>query len=357
MAFDATTQIFAYMDKVTNEFVASNLQTIITTVTPLVALGLTIALMVEGIFIMARPNGEPLTYLVQKFVRYAIIISVASAGGWYQTSLANVAMRTPDEFASVLIVDGQQGNQEGHIASTIDKALDRGLTTAQRAFDNASVWSGPGLASFALGVTALLCTVLMCGLGAGFILMAKFLLGVAVCFGPIFIFCLLFESTRALFTKWIGTIINYGLVTVLLSAVFGLMMAFYEKAIEAASKANPDSPILVPIVTCGLITVVSWFVLKRVPDMAERWGDGISARIGGFGGWGGGSSAGGGGGGGGGDGGGGGAGEVAGAAAGSAAGPAGTVAGAAAGSAAGAVGNEAGEMGGAMTGMARGSRR
>ncbi|MGV7167931.1 type IV secretion system protein [Xanthomonas citri] len=165
---------------------------------------------------------------------------------------------------------------------------------------------------------------------------------------PIFIFCLLFESTRSLFTQWIGTIINYGLVTILLSAVFGLFMAFYEKAIEAASAINPDAPLLVPIVTCALITVVTWFVLKQVPDMAARWGNGISAGIQGW--RGGGSSSSGSGG--------GSAGTVAGATAGTAAGgPVGTAAGAAAGSAADAVGNEAGQMGGAMTGMARGSRR
>ncbi|WDI87817.1 MULTISPECIES: type IV secretion system protein [Xanthomonas] len=351
MAFDATTQIFDYMDRVTNEFVASNLQTIITTVTPIVALGLVMSLLVEGLFIMARPNGEPLSHLVQKFVSWAIIISVASAGGWYQTDLANVAMRTPDEFARVLMVDGQQGGQQNQIAGVIDRAIDRGLTASQRAFDNASVFSGPGLASFALAVTVLLCTVLMCGLGAGFILMAKFLLGVTVCFGPIFIFCLLFQSTRSLFTQWIGTIINYGLVTILLSAVFGLFMAFYEKAIEAASAVNPDAPLLVPIVTCGLITVVTWFVLKQVPDMAARWGNGISAGIQG---WRGGSGSASGGGGGGGS----KAATAAGATAGTATGgPVGTAAGAAAGSAADAVGNEAGQMGGAMTGMARGSRR
>ncbi|MEQ8045149.1 type IV secretion system protein [Xanthomonas hortorum] len=238
MAFDATTQIFNYLDRVTNEFVASNLQTIITTVTPIVALGLVMSLLVEGVFIMARPNGEPLSHLIQKFVSWAIIISVASAGGWYQTELANVAMRTPDEFASVLMVDGQQGGQQNEIAGVIDRALDRGLTAAQRAFDNASVWNGPGLASFVLAITVLVCTVLMCGLGAGFILMAKFLLGVTVCFGPIFIFCLLFESTRSLFTQWIGTIINYGLVTILLSAVFGLFMAFYEIAPSVKGKTT-----------------------------------------------------------------------------------------------------------------------
>ncbi|XDJ35643.1 MAG: type IV secretion system protein [Burkholderia sp.] len=260
---------------------------------------------------------------------------------------------TPDEFASVLLIDGQSSaSSQNQIASTIDDAIDKGLTTAKQAFANACVFSGPGIASGLLGVAVLLSTILMCGLRAGFILMAKFLLGVTVCFGPIFIFCLLFPSLNNLFTKWIGSVINYGLVTVLLSAVFGLMMAFYQKAITAASAANPSSPILVPIITCGLLTVISWFVLKQVPDMAARWGDGVTANVlnhisspggnkGSGGGSGGGSK--------------GGSGGAAGggAAGGAAAGAAGGVAGAAAG-AAGAVANE---VGGAMQGMARGSRR
>ena len=279
MAFDATTQIFNYMERVTAEFVASNLRIIITAITPIVALGLTMSLMVDGLYMLVRPTGEPLGYLFRKFVRWAIIISIASAGGWYQKSLADVALKTPDEFASILILDGEKGDQKTQIASTIDKALERGIRTAQTAFDNASVFSGPGLASLVLAVVVALCTVLMCGVGAGFILMAKFLLGITVCFGPIFIFCLLFKSTAGLFARWLGTIINYGLVTVLLSAVFGMMMAFYEKAIEAAAAENPSAPIIVPIITCGLITVVSWFVLKQVPEMAQRWGDGISAAV------------------------------------------------------------------------------
>ena len=278
--YNATSQIFTYMDTVVSQFVATNLSNVISFAAPLVALGLTMALMIEGLFLMGRPNGEPLSSLVNRFVRYAIIIGIASAGGWYQTKLANTAMHLPDELASVFIINGQSGaNAQTSIANSIDQAMDNGLNVAKKAFANAGVLSGPNLANLVLGVTVLFVTAIMCGVGAGLILMSKVMLGITVCFGPIFIFLLLFESTKSLFTKWIGSIINYGLVTALFSAVFGLLLYFFKAAIGAASADNPSSPIMVAIVTCVLVLVITWFMLKEIPHLASSWGHGVSADI------------------------------------------------------------------------------
>lgn len=278
--FNATSQIFTYMDTVVSQFVATNLSNIISFAAPLVALGLTMALMIEGLFLMGRPTGEPLSSLVNRFVRYAIVIGIASAGGWYQTKLANTAMHLPDELASVFIINGQSGmNAQTSIANSIDQAMDNGLTVAKTAFEHAGVISGPQLASLVLGITVLFVTAIMCGIGAGLILMSKVMLGITVCFGPIFIFLLLFESTKSLFTKWIGSVINYGLVTVLFSAVFGLLLYFFKAAVGAASADNPSSPIMVAIVTCVLVLVITWFMLKEIPHMASSWGHGVSADI------------------------------------------------------------------------------
>lgn len=277
MAYNVTSQIFDYMDMVVAEFVASNLSLIIQTVTPLIGVGLTMALMIRGVYGIIAPGEEPLTDLLQRFLGYAIIISFASAGGWYQTEIANVALKTPDEFASVLIVNGESGGQQEKISSTIDKAIDQTLDTAKTAFENAGITSGAGIASAFLGIMVLLSSAFVCGVGAGLILMAKFLLGITVVFGPIFIYCLLFDITKELFTKWIGSVINFSLVTILLAAVFGLMIKFYGKAIAAA--AAGDVPILVPVFTAGLLAVVSYFVLKNIPEMAASWGQGIASQF------------------------------------------------------------------------------
>ncbi|SAL80214.1 type IV secretion system protein [Caballeronia telluris] len=278
--YNATSQIFTYMDTVVSQFVATNLSNVVSFAAPMIALGLTMALMIEGLFLMGRPNGEPLSSLVNRFVRYAIIIGIASAGGWYQTKLANTAMHMPDKLASVFVVNGQSGaNSQRMISNSIDQAMDNGLNVARKAFEGAGVMSGPNLANLILGVTVLFVTAIMCGIGAGLILMSKVMLGVTVCFGPIFIFLLLFESTKALFTKWIGSVINYGLVTVLFSAVFGLLLYFFKAAVSAAAADNPDAPIMVSIVTCVLVLVITWFVLKEIPHIASSWGQGVSADI------------------------------------------------------------------------------
>ena len=279
MASSTVTQIFSSIDNVTTEFVATNLSNVIAFVTPWIALGLTIALMAEGVSIMARPNGDPLAGLVTKFIRYAVIISIASAGGLYQTQIASTALSLPDKFANVLVLNGSSNQSDHQTASVIDNALDDGMKTAKRAFE-AGGWSS--WSPYFLGAAVLVVTVLMCALGAGLILMAKFMLAITVCFGPIFIFALLFRGTEALFGKWMGSLINYMLLTVLLAAVFGLMMSFFAKTISVAAHGSGEYSLLPLTISTALISAVSWFVMKAVPGIASSWGAGITAAASGF---------------------------------------------------------------------------
>ncbi|HIE6720462.1 TPA: type IV secretion system protein, partial [Escherichia coli] len=147
------------------------------------------------------------------------------------------------------------------------------------AFDNADIYSGSGLASLFLACAVIISTVLICGIGAGLVLMAKLLLAITVCFGPIFIFCLLFKPLYGMFNKWLGSMVNYGLVTILLSMLFGLMIKFYQKALDAVTASGADSSLLGPVFACLLIMIVSYLILMRIPEIASRWGDGISAGI------------------------------------------------------------------------------
>ncbi|CDL40949.1 Inner membrane protein of type IV secretion of T-DNA complex, VirB6 [Citrobacter freundii] len=208
-----------------------------------------------------------------------MIISFASAGGLYQTQLADAAMKIPDEFSSVLVINGSSGGTEDAMGNNIDKAIHDGMQVARTAFDNADIYSGSGLASLFLACAVIISTVLICGIGAGLVLMAKLLLAITVCFGPIFIFCLLFKPLYGMFNKWLGSMVNYGLVTILLSMLFGLMIKFYQKALDAVTASGADSSLLGPVFACLLIMIVSYLILMRIPEIASRWGDGISAGI------------------------------------------------------------------------------
>ncbi|HDR8856743.1 TPA: type IV secretion system protein [Burkholderia territorii] len=279
MAFDAVTQIFDYMDAVTLQIVAENVSRMIAWVTPLAALGLTIMLVIDGVATMLRPSGVPLTHLVEKFLKYYAIVGIAGAGGLYETTLASTAIHLPDELASKLLMHGSLGASNSAIASLIDGAIDHSLTVMRTVFANSSLLTSTGIGAFILGIVLVLSTLLICGVGAVSILIAKFLLALSVCFGPFFIFMLLAPPLANLFGNWLGSVLNYVILIAITAMSFGVFMHFYDSAISAAAKPNPDAAIIGPIITAGLVTVMALGLLKVLPDLAARWTNGVKTNF------------------------------------------------------------------------------
>lgn len=279
MAFDAVTQIFDYMDAVTLQIVAENVSRMIAWVTPLAALGLTIMLIIDGVATMLRPSGVPLTHLVEKFLKYYAIVGIAGAGGLYETTLASTAIHLPDELASKLLIHGSLGASNSAIASLIDGAIDHSLTVMRTVFANSSLLTSTGIGAFILGIVLVLSTLLICGVGAVSILIAKFLLALSVCFGPFFIFMLLAPPLANLFGNWLGSVLNYVILIAITAMSFGVFMHFYDSAISAAAKPNPDAAIIGPIITAGLVTVMALGLLKVLPDLAARWTSGAKTNF------------------------------------------------------------------------------
>ncbi|BCZ85731.1 hypothetical protein PTKU64_94060 (plasmid) [Paraburkholderia terrae] len=279
MAYDGVTQIFNYMDTVTTQVVAENMSRIIGWAAPIAALGLVIQLTIDGLVTMLRPSGEPLSQLVEKFVKYFTIVAIAGADGLYATTLANAAMHLPDELASILMLHGSTGGSNSAVAGMIDAAIDHSLTVTRNLFKDAGVMTETGLVSLALGLVVIVSTMLICGISAISILLAKFLLAVTVCFGPIFILLLITPPLVSFFGNWLGSVFNYIVLIAMTAMSFGVFMRFYDLAISAAAKQNPDQAVLAPIITAGIITVMAVVLLKSLPDLAARWTGGVSTKL------------------------------------------------------------------------------
>ncbi|BDC46122.1 type IV secretion system protein [Paraburkholderia terrae] len=279
MAYDGVTQIFNYMDEVTTQIVAENVSRIIGWAAPIAAFGLTIQLTIDGLATLLRPSGEPLSQLVEKFVKYFAIVAIAGAGGLYATNLANAAISLPNELASVLLLKGSTGGNDSAIASMIDGAIDHSLTVMRTMFANSSIMSSTGIGFFILALVLVMSTLMICGVGAISILLAKFLLAVTLCFGPIFILFLLSPPLVSFFGNWLGSVFNYILLIAMTAMSFGVFMHFYDLAVSAASKPNPDQAVIGAIVTAGIITVMAVVLLKSLPDLAARWTNGVSTKL------------------------------------------------------------------------------
>ncbi|EIF32252.1 type IV secretory pathway, VirB6 component [Burkholderia sp. Ch1-1] len=280
MAYDGVTQIFTYMDTVTTQIVAENVSRVIGWAAPIAGIGLTIQLMVDGLATMLMPNGEPLSQLVAKFLKYYAIVAIAGAGGIYAATLASWILGLPDSLGSALLLSGSSGGSSTNaIAAMIDSAMDHALTVMRTLFGQASILSEQGLVALVLGLVVIVATVLICGIGAISVLMAKFLLAVTVVFGPIFILFLLAAPLVSFFGNWLGSVFNYVILIAMTAMSFTMFMKFFDNAISAAANPNPDAGVLSAILTAGVITVMAVWLLKSLPDLAARWTGGVSTKL------------------------------------------------------------------------------
>ncbi|EGV0378426.1 type IV secretion system protein, partial [Salmonella enterica] len=84
--------------------------------------------------------------------------------------------------------------------------------------------------------------------------------------------------TKNIFARWLGSVINYGLVVVVLALVFGFIMQMFDNLLSSMNSDAAYSSITGSMAAL-LLTIISIFVLFQIPQVAQSWGSGISAGV------------------------------------------------------------------------------
>ncbi|WP_228711908.1 type IV secretion system protein [Klebsiella variicola] len=133
--------------------------------------------------------------LIKEYLSIALILSFATAGGWYQQELVNVALHLPDDFAGILSAPNKVG--ASGVPAIIDSGIEKGIKIVNTHGKRADVFSSRAWPRMPLRHYDD-CYRCAGRPRAGFVIMAKILLAVTLCFGPIAIFCLLWERQKHL---------------------------------------------------------------------------------------------------------------------------------------------------------------
>ena len=224
MAFKLFEPLFTKVDAATHMFVSQISTQAIATITPFVTLGLTLGFIAYAIAIIRGAVDMPVMDFLARSLRIAIIVGVALAGGLYQSQIASAIVELPNSLAVALISNPTEG---AGAASIIDVAAGKGFDAASRAFEQSSFFSADGLLYGIFGIIIILATAVVVSIGGAFILLAKVALALLAGIGPIFIVAFLWQPLAKFFDMWIGQVLNYVILVVLFSALFGLMMDIY----------------------------------------------------------------------------------------------------------------------------------
>lgn len=91
------------------------------------------------------------------------------------------------------------------------------------------------------------------------IVVAKIMLAICLCTAPFFFLFTLFEKTRVFFDRWLGFVVGYSLVLILVSSVVGLCMSLIHWSVAgymADHAASIDSVGWIPIFIISALSVV-----------------------------------------------------------------------------------------------------
>ncbi|CAF26719.1 type IV secretion system protein [Bartonella quintana] len=272
MAFKMFTQLFTKIDQVIATYVTDISSKIIATMTPFVSISLTIAFIVYGWLIMRGAIDMPVSGFLSRCLRISIITSIALTTGLYQPDLTNLIIKMPDELVNALISNPPKNSQ---FTNLIDRVAEKGFDRASEAFEESAFLNADGLLFGLFGILILLATSFLVAIGGAFILLAKIALILLAGLGPFFIIALLWQPTYRFFEQWIGQVLSYTILFVLLATMFSLMMDIFANYMGDL-KFDGQQNIGYTLGGALILSITSIMLLLKLSSIASALAKGIT---------------------------------------------------------------------------------
>ncbi|MBB2981419.1 type IV secretion system protein [Paraburkholderia tropica] len=217
---------------------------------PVVTTAVTVWVMAYGFAVMRGEASESVPAFAWRAVKIAILLAVALGSGIYQSTVITDAENGTGLLAqtiaqagggtcsaSVSGVTGTSSTSASSVYAALD-CYDAQLGAVVTADVNHA--SQSGLTDFGAAMGYLASAIIVAFGGSVFLLvacletvLARVFLDLVLGIGPLFIACGVFEPSRRFFDAWIGKVVTYCLMQVLIAAFLGIALAVFSS--ETAS--------------------------------------------------------------------------------------------------------------------------
>lgn len=248
---------------------------------PVISLGLTLQFMAYAFAIMHGQGSMTVTEFFKKATGVAIITMVATAGGLYQTEIAQTLLGLPDALTSVVI-------GETTVAAQVDK-LQQETSVATQSMGNAgeSGWFDfvPDARQIIITLLTFAVTInsaIVGGIIAVITVVVKVGMALIVASGPLFIAFLLFEPTRKMFDSWVAQALNFVFLALLAGLIFAVLLQLNLQFVRAMAQWLDGGDVNLMALFAGqlLVAIASLVIMTMLPGMAAALSSGFGAQFG-----------------------------------------------------------------------------
>ncbi|MGK6315620.1 type IV secretion system protein [Neorhizobium sp. DT-125] len=256
-------QVFSFVDSQfqfpLQNFISSGTSNIASWATGPLTAALTLYVVLYGYLVLRGSIQEPILDFAFRAIKLAIILMLVRNAADYQTYVSDLFFETlPREISSALNVGTQPS------ASTFDALLDKGQSSANDIWSRASwpvdIVTGIG------GMLVIGASFVVAAIGYIVSLYARLALAIVLAIGPIFVALAMFQSTRRFTEAWIGQLVNFVILQVLVVAVGSLLISSIDSTFTAIE--SYADVLMRPIALCA-ICIASLYVFYQLPGIAS----------------------------------------------------------------------------------------
>lgn len=269
-------------------FINEGSSTMITLIGPAAAACLTIYVLLWGAGIAAGQISEPFTDGMKRIIRMSVIVALALTAGIYQSSVADFFRQAPMELASQMVIPGSTptGGDVDGMAKLLDDCLAKGFEVAQKPWDLGDASNaqgvvgitGEGLAFQGLSILLYVIAVITVAVAAGLIFVAYMSMAILLAIGPLFILLALFPATQRWFEAWLGQVVNYAVMFLLVAVSSALLFKMLDVLYSDLAIATLPETLIATLKALG-VSIAMIGVLLQMNSVAGALGGGAQASV------------------------------------------------------------------------------
>lgn len=265
MAIQIFQQLESKFEEPIRAFVESGVSELASAVDAPLRVAATLYVILYGFSIWRGIVQTPIMEFAFRSMKLVIIITLATKVGTYNSFVTDVFFDALPRQISEALAGGGALN-----ANSFDTFLQKGFLAGHKILQEAGLTNwGPALVAAIVFVATVIGTVLAYAV----CLYAKVALSIMLALGPIFIGLAMFEPTRRMTQGWIGQVLNYVVLQVLVTAVLLLIVKIVDPMLATVSGGEP---LLAGLLLCVLYGLAA-FIAYQLPGIASQLAAGGAA--------------------------------------------------------------------------------
>lgn len=260
------TAFLTNVDAAVTSFIFDGYARMVSAVQPTLRAAIALFIVISGVLLLVGRLEISFREAATKLGVILLVYVLATNADVYAKYLVRTLVDGPAALG-VVVIGGSENNQ----GSAMDRFYVTGMSAGSKLWNRGSIYT---LSPLFAAATVFLMTVTIAAYAAFLLTLSKIALAVLLILTPLFAVALFFPPLKRMFDGWLGQLLQYALVPVLVYSVLALVLGIAEEQLVRI-EMNAEDATLPAVLSLAIAGIVAILLLSQVTTIAAGIAGGV----------------------------------------------------------------------------------